>query len=98
MRRVQDYAEALFVSPNYLSDSVYETFGKSPRDIINDMLLLEIKVQLGATDKTVSEITYELNFTDQAHLNHFMKQNTGLTPLKYREMFDSNKKEARFLS
>ncbi|MEJ2617369.1 MAG: helix-turn-helix domain-containing protein [Ignavibacteriaceae bacterium] len=98
IRRVQDYAEKLHISPNYLSDIVHETFGKSPRDIINDMLMLEIKVQLGATDKSVSEIAYSLNFTDQAHLNHFMKLHTGLTPLEYREMFESDKEEARFLS
>ena len=91
MRRVQDYAEKLHISPNYLSNVVLETFGKSAKEIINDMLLLEIKVQLGATDKTVSEIAYSLNFTDQSHLNHFMKGHTGLTPLEYRELFDSNK-------
>ena len=98
MRRVHDFAGLLHVSPNYLSDSVQEAFGKSPRDIINDMLLLEIKVQLGASDKTVSEIAYIMNFADQAHLSHFMKQHTGLTPLEYREMFNTDKDQARFLS
>ncbi len=75
-----------------------ETFGKTPRDMINDMLLLEIKVQLGATDKTVSEIAHLLNFTDQTHLNHFMKQHFGMTPLEYREKFASDRDEAKFLS
>jgi AraC-like DNA-binding protein len=98
MRRVQDFAVKLHITPKYLSDVVQETFGKSPRDMINDMLLLEIKVQLGASDKTVSEIAHELNFTDQAHLNHFMKQHTGSTPLEYREKFASEKEEAKFLS
>lgn len=98
MRRVQDFADKLNITPRYLSDVVQETFGKSPRDMINDMLLLEIKVQLGATDKTVSEIAHELNFADQAHLTHFMKQHTGSTPLEYREKFASEKEEAKFLS
>jgi len=98
IRRVQDYAEKLHISSKHLSDVVLETFGKTPRDMINDILLLEIKVQLGATDKTVSEIAHELNFSDQAHLNHFMKQHTGLTPLEYREKFASNMEEAKFLS
>ena len=98
MRRVQDYAEKFHISSKHLSDVVMETFGKTPRDMINDMLLLEIKVQLGATDKTVSEIAHGLNFSDQAHLNHFMKQHSGLTPLEYRDYFSSNKKEAKFLS
>ena len=88
MRLVQDYAEKLHISPNYLSNVVLETFGKSAKEVINDMLLLELKVQLGTTDKTVSEIAYFLNFTDQSHLNHFMKGHTGLTPLEYRELFE----------
>ncbi|HMN18869.1 MAG TPA: helix-turn-helix domain-containing protein [Ignavibacteriaceae bacterium] len=98
MRKVQDYAEKFHISTKHLSDVVQETFGKSPRDMINDMLLLEIKVQLGATDKTVSEIAHDLNFYDQSHLNHFMKQHTGSTPTEYRENFSSNKDEAKFLS
>lgn len=98
MRRVQDYAEKFHISSKHLSDVVLETFGKSPRDMINDMLLLEIKVQLGATDKTVSEIAHDLNFSDQSHLNHFMKQHTALTPIEYRLKFASNLEEAKFLS
>jgi AraC family transcriptional regulator, transcriptional activator of pobA len=98
MRRVQDYAAKFHISSKHLSDVVMETFGKTPRDMINNMLLLEIKVQLGATDKTVSEIAHELNFSDQAHLNHFMKQHSGLTPLEYRDKFSYNKEEAKFLS
>ncbi len=98
MRRVQEYAEKFHISAKHLSDVVMETFGKTPRDMINDMLLLEIKVQLGATDKTVSEIAHKLNFSDQAHLNHFMKQHTGMTPLEYRDKFASDRDEAKFLS
>ncbi len=98
MRKVQDYADKMHITAKHLSEVVMETFGKSPRDMINDMLLLEVKVQLGATDKTVSEIAHELNFSDQAHLNHFMKQHTDLTPLEYREKFSAEKEEARRLS
>lgn len=98
MRKVQDYADKMHITPKHLSDVVQETFGKSPRDMINDMLLLEVKVQLGATDKTVSEIAHELNFADQAHLNHFMKQHTDLTPLEYREKFAAEREEAKKLS
>lgn len=98
MRKVQDYADKMSITAKHLSDVVQETFGKSPRDMINDMLLLEVKVQLGATDKTVSEIAHELNFSDQSHLNHFMKQHTELTPLEYREKFAEERQEARKLS
>jgi AraC-like DNA-binding protein len=98
MREVQEYADKLNISPKHLSDVVKETFGKPPRDLINDMILLEAKVQLGSTDKTVTEIALDLNFTDQSHFNHFIKQRIGCSPLEFREKWSSNFTEAKLLS
>ncbi|OGU77864.1 MAG: AraC family transcriptional regulator [Ignavibacteria bacterium RBG_16_35_7] len=95
---VQQYAEILHITSKYLTDVVKETFGKTPRDLINDMLLLEAKVQLGSTDKTVTEIALDLNFTDQSHFNHFIKQRTGYSPLEFREKWSSNLVEAKWLT
>jgi len=97
-REVRQYADQLNITPKYLADVVKETFGKTPRELINDMLLLEAKVQLGSTDKTVTEIAYELNFTDQPHFTHFVKQRTGCSPLEYREKWASNLVEAQWLT
>lgn len=98
MRKVQDYAAELHVTTKHLYDVVLEIFGRTPRDMINDMLLLEAKVQLISTDKSVSEIAHELNFSDQAHFTHFLKQRTGCTPLAYRDKFAADKEEIRFLT
>jgi len=85
-RSVQAYASQLAISPKYLCDVVKQTFGKTPRAFINDMLLLEAKVQLGSTDKSVSEIAYALQFEDQSHFSHFIKQQTGMSPLALRQI------------
>ncbi len=85
MREVQQYAEQLHITPKYLSEVVKATTGKSPRDIINDILLLEAKVLLGSTDKTVTEIAQQLCFGDQSHFSHFIKLHTGCTPLQLRK-------------
>jgi AraC-like DNA-binding protein len=98
MREVQEYADMMNITPKYLSDVVKETFGKTPRELINDMLLLEAKVQLGATDKTITEIALDLNFTDQSHFSHFLKQRTGYSPLEFRKKWLSNSSEAKWLS
>ncbi|HYM20722.1 MAG TPA: helix-turn-helix domain-containing protein [Candidatus Kapabacteria bacterium] len=79
-RSVKEYAEMMSITPNHLSDVVKETIGKSPIQIIQDLILLEAKVLLRATDKTASEIAYELRFEDQSHFSRFIKQRTGLTP------------------
>ncbi len=83
-RAVNDYAEMLHITPGHLSEVVSETFGRSPLQIIHDMLLLEAKVQLRSTDRSVSEIAYYLKFDDQPHFTHFVKKRTGMSPLAFR--------------
>ena len=85
VREINQYADWLHLSPKYLAELVREATGKSPREIINDMLLLETRVLLGSTDKSMTEIAHELNFGDQSHFNRFVKQHTGLTPVQLRK-------------
>lgn len=84
-RSVTQYAKALNISSKYLCDAVKQTYGKTPKDFITDMLLLEAKVQLGSTGKSISEISFELNFQDQSHFAHFIKQKTGFNPVILRK-------------
>jgi AraC-like DNA-binding protein len=84
-RTVYDYAEMMHISPKHLSSVVSETFGRSPIKIIHDILLLEAKVQLGSTNKSISQIAFDLNFDDQPHFTHFIKQRTGLSPQSFRQ-------------
>lgn len=84
-REVQQYAAMLHIAPKYLAEAVKETTGCSPKEIINSMLLLESKLQLGATDKSITEIAHELHFLDQAHFSHFIKQHAGCSPLQLRK-------------
>ena len=85
IREVKQYAAMLHVTPKHLTEVVKNNTGKPPRELINDMLLLEAKVLLGSTDKTVTEIAHSLHFEDQAHFSHFIKQHTGCSPLELRK-------------
>lgn len=82
---VNDYADMLHVSSKHLSEAVKATFGRSPLQMIHDMLLLEAKFQLGSTDKSVSEIAHYLRFDDQPHFSHFIKKHTGFSPHELRK-------------
>lgn len=84
-RTVNIYADMLSITSKHLSEVVSATFGRSPLQIIHDILLLEAKVQLRSTDKSVSEIAYYLNFDDQSHFTHFIKKRTGLSPQVLRK-------------
>ncbi len=85
IREVAQYADQLHITPGYLSEVVKSNTGKSPREIINEVLLLEAKVLLGSTGLTVTEIAHRLNFGDQAHFSHFIKQHAGCSPLQLRK-------------
>lgn len=84
-RPVSRYAEMLCISPKHLSEVVSETFGRSPVQIIHDILLLEAKVQLKSSDKSISEISYFLTFNGPSHFTHFIKNRTGLSPQELRK-------------
>lgn len=85
IRKVEDYAEMMHISPRHLSELTKEATGKTPKQLITDILLLEAKVLLGTGDKTITEIAHELKFQDQSHFSHFIRQHTGNTPLKLRK-------------
>lgn len=84
-RVVQYYADALHITPKHLSDIVKSVTGRTPSELIQNRILLEIKVLLRASDMTISQIAYALNFSDQSHITRFIKQQTGYTPLELRK-------------
>ena len=85
IREVSQYASMLHVTPKHLSDVVKEHTGRTPRELINEVLLLEAKVLLGSTDLSINEIAHRLKFGDQAHFSHFIKLHTGTSPLALRK-------------
>ena len=83
-RQVAEYAHLLTVTPNHLNKIIKEQTGKTASDFINAMLLMEAKALLKHTELSISEIAYQLDFTDPSHFNKFFKKGTEYTPLNYR--------------
>ena len=44
------------------------------------------KEMIAGTEKTVSQIAYELGFQYSQHFNRIFKKNTGYTPGEYRKL------------
>jgi AraC family transcriptional regulator, transcriptional activator of pobA len=82
---VQEYAELLYLSPNYLNALCKKELGKSAVSIVQERVLLEAKRLLYSTNKNIKEISAELNFDDAAYFNRFFKKHTGQTPLFFRQ-------------
>ncbi|WP_343667347.1 AraC family transcriptional regulator [Chitinophaga sp.] len=85
-RQVSDYARMLHVTPNHLNRVIKNTTSRTASDAIQEMLVQEAKVLLQNTALSISEIAYQLDFSEPAAFNHFFRKLTGNTPLHYRSM------------
>lgn len=86
-KEVSFYAEHLHISSRHLNNIIKEVSGKSISQILQHRLLVESKRLLMITEKSVSEIAYDLGFNDKAYFHRFFKKYTNLTPLQFRENF-----------
>ena len=84
-RTIEEYALLLNVTPNHLSQSVKSVSDKNALTYINDRLLSEAKSLIQYTEHDISEIAYQLNFSDPANFGKFFKKHTGKTPLEFRK-------------
>lgn len=79
--QVAFYSEKLCITPRYLHQiTVRYMGGRSPKQLIDEQLVAEIKVLLSEPDLSVTEIAERLHFTDQSCLTRFFKKHTGLSP------------------
>jgi AraC-like DNA-binding protein len=82
---VEFYAEKLFMSSRNLNLICQNILQKSVTEIIETRKLIEAKNLLIHTDKTVSEIGYELGYNEKAHFTNVFKRRSGQTPTEFRE-------------
>ncbi|WP_207534455.1 helix-turn-helix domain-containing protein [Desertivirga arenae] len=86
--RVQAIAEALNMSPGYLSGLLKTLTGQSTQQHIHDKLIEKAKEKLSTTDLSVSEIAYELGFEHPQSFSKLFKTKTAQSPLEFRQSFN----------
>jgi AraC-like DNA-binding protein len=82
---VEFYAEKLFMTARNLNLICQHILQKSVTEIIETRKLIEAKNLLMNSDKTVSEIGYELGFNEKAYFTNVFKKKSGQTPTEFRE-------------
>lgn len=85
VQKVATYAEMLHVSADHLNRTIKAHSDKTAHELINEMLVIEAKAYLLHSKLTISEVAYQLNFSDPSHFNKFFKKLSGCTPLQYRK-------------
>ncbi len=79
-------AEKLFISANYLGDLLKKETGKSAQEHIQLKMIDVAKEKIFDTNKTISEIAYELGFKHPQHFTRMFKKQVGMSPNEYRNM------------
>lgn len=81
---VQHFADALHVSPAYLSDMLRTLTGQNTQQHIHHALIEQAKLLLLSTSLTVKEAAFRLGFAYPQYFSRLFKQKTGLTPAQFR--------------
>ena len=79
------FADKVFLSPNYFGDVIRKLTGMTASEHIQNKVIDRVKEQLLSSDKTASQIAYELGFQYPQHLSRMFKRITGLTPNEFRQ-------------
>lgn len=85
-RRVSWYASQLDITPKYLSEVVKNVSKRTPNEWIDSYVVLEIRVLLKNSPKSIKEITEELHFPNQSFLGKYFKEHVGVSPSEYRKL------------
>lgn len=85
-RHLEYYADLLFVTPKYLTETIKEISGKTAGATIDVYTAQEARILLRSTSKSVAEIANELNFSDQSSFGKFFKRMEGVSPSHYRSI------------
>ena len=83
-RRVDYYAERLFVTPKYLSRVCQQATGHNASYWINRFALARISEALTTTDQSLTNISNAFGFPSLSHFTRFVKTHTGMTPTEFR--------------
>lgn len=90
-RDVQFYATRLCISTTYLYKLTHKIMGASPKELIDQQIVSQIKTCLTNTDCSIVQIAADFHFEDTSYFCRFFRRMTGLSPIEFRN-WDRNKK------
>ncbi len=88
---VKDLCNEIHMSETFLTNSFKAITGKTVVEYVNDLKINKAKQLLVETDMRVTDISYELGFSDGAYFNRVFKKKVKLTPNAYRKLRDNGR-------
>ncbi len=83
-REVKHYAEALCITPKYLSSICKRQSGRTASEIINGITVNYIKNMLTSSDRSIKEIATEIGFNNISFFGKYVRRELGMSPRQIR--------------
>jgi AraC family transcriptional activator of pobA len=84
-KNISQYAKEIGITTMHLNRVCKIVVGKSPIQILHELVVAEAKKYLLNTSYSISEISYFLNFNDPAYFTRLFKKNVGVSPSDFRK-------------
>ncbi|MED5501128.1 MAG: helix-turn-helix domain-containing protein, partial [Pseudomonadota bacterium] len=78
-------ANQLGITATHLNTHCQRLAGSSAKLLLHERVMLEAKRLLTYTNMTISEVAYQLGFSEPAYFTRFFKRNTKLSPKTFRQ-------------
>lgn len=82
---VRFYADKISVTDKRLNQATSRILGKTPKQVIDDRVVLEAKRLLAHTSASIKEIGYSLGFEEPTNFIKYFKKHNQVTPVEFRE-------------
>ncbi len=86
-RSVNKYASELNMSDKQLNKVCTSVLDKTPKQIIDERVILEAKRLLVHSKQAIKEIAYELGYDEPTNFIKYFRKHTESTPLEFRDRF-----------
>lgn len=83
-KQVSFYCDTLHITPKKLNQATTKVFGKTPKEVIDERVLLEAKRLLAHTNDSVKELGFSLGFDEPTNFIKYFRKHTHKTPADFR--------------
>lgn len=86
-KKVSFYCQRMHLTPKKLNRATKRIFGKTPKELIDERVMLASKRLLWHTSESIKEIAFSLGFDEPTNFIKYFKKHTGKTPVVFRAEF-----------
>lgn len=87
VKQVTFFAREINVTEKRLNQATSRVLGITPKEMIDERILLEAKRMLSHTNDTIKEIGFELGFEEPTNFIKYFRKHCASTPVEFREKY-----------